>query len=73
MCSCSTRPVQYLGQLCCFNQCPKHKPECRAANCGKVPFLRQHDEFVLHPDSLLPERIRLLYEREPPEAGRAVS
>ena len=62
----------YLGRLCCFNQCPKHKPECRAANCGKVPFLRQHDEFVLHADSLRPERIRILYDREPPEAGRAV-
>jgi len=53
----------YLGRLCGFNQCPKHKPECRAADCGKVPFLRQHDEFVLHADSLRPERIRVLYDR----------
>jgi predicted nucleotidyltransferase len=38
----------YLGRLCCFNQCPKHKPECRAVGCGKLPFLRQHDGFVFH-------------------------
>ncbi|MEO7273831.1 MAG: hypothetical protein ABI211_17675 [Vicinamibacterales bacterium] len=62
----------YLGRLCCFNQCPKHKPECSAVKCGKVPFLRQHDEFVLHADSLRSERIRVLYDREPPDAGRAV-
>jgi hypothetical protein len=53
----------YLGRLCCFNQCPKHKPECRAAYCGKVRFLRQHDAFVLYADALRPERIRVLYDR----------
>jgi hypothetical protein len=53
----------YLGRLCWFNQCPKHKPECRAVNCGNIPFLRQHDGFVLDPDSLRLDRIRVLYDR----------
>ena len=58
---------KYLGRLGCFNQCPKHKPECRANGCGKVPFLRQHDEFVLNQESLRPERIQVLYDRDQPE------
>jgi predicted nucleotidyltransferase len=53
----------YLGRLCCFNQCPKHKPACRAVNCGKIPFLRQHDGFILDPDSLRPDRVQVLYDR----------
>jgi hypothetical protein len=55
---------RYLGRLCGFSQCPKHKPQCRAEGCGKVPFLRQHDDF--HFDtahSLHPARIVVLYER----------
>jgi predicted nucleotidyltransferase len=58
----------YLGRLCCFNQCPKHKPDCRALNCGRIPFLRQHDGFVLDPDALRADRIKILYERtdQPP-------
>jgi hypothetical protein len=59
----------YLGRLCCFNECPKHKPECRADGCGKVPFLQQHDEFVLHTGSLRPEHILILYDRDQPEIG----
>jgi len=62
---------KYLGRRCCFNQCPKHKPECRAAGCGKVPFLRQHDEFVLHTESLRPEHIQVLYDRDQPERSVA--
>ena len=60
---------KYLGRLCCFNECPKHKPECRADGCGKVPFLRQHDEFVLHTESLRLEHIQVLYDRDYPERG----
>src|SRR5437762_3568369 len=36
---------QYVGRLCHFNQCPKHKPECQVERCGDVPFLQQHDGF----------------------------
>jgi predicted nucleotidyltransferase len=55
---------KYVGRLCHFNQCPKHKPECRAARCGDVPFLQQHDAFAFDAtDSLRPDRIRVLFER----------
>jgi hypothetical protein len=55
---------RYLGRLCHFNQCPKHKPQCRAQDCGKLPFLRQHDEFLFDSaESLHPSRIQVLYER----------
>jgi len=55
---------KYLGRLCRFNQCPKHKPECRAEGCGKRPFLRQHDGFHFDTgESLHPARIQVLYER----------
>ena len=56
---------KYLGRLCHFNQCPKHKPQCRAEGCGKVPFLQQHDGFVFDSgESLHPSRIQILYDRE---------
>jgi hypothetical protein len=25
----------YIGRLCHFNECPKHKPECRVHRCGR--------------------------------------
>jgi hypothetical protein len=59
----------YIGRLCTFNVCPKHKPECLAEGCGRFAFLRQHDDFVFdRARSLHPARIQLLYERvQPPE------
>jgi predicted nucleotidyltransferase len=54
---------EYLGRLCHFNQCPKHKPQCRAEGCGRVPFLQQHDGFVLDSEALAPERLQILYGR----------
>lgn len=55
---------KYMGRLCRFNQCPKHKPECRAQRCGEIPFLRQHDGFQFDPDeSLRTDRIVVLFER----------
>jgi len=55
---------KYVGRLCRFNQCPKHKPESRAARCGDVPFLQQHDDFAFDfTDLLRPDRIRVLFER----------
>jgi predicted nucleotidyltransferase len=56
---------KYLGRLCHFNRCPKHRPQCRAAGCGKVPFLQQHDGFVFDSgESLHPSRIQILYDRQ---------
>jgi len=54
----------YLGRLCHFNQCPKHRPQCQAKGCGSVPFLQQHDGFVFDSaTSLDADRIEILYER----------
>lgn len=56
---------RYVGRLCTFNECPKHKPECRAEGCGTVPFLRQHDGFVFDTSkSLHSARIQILYDRD---------
>ena len=55
---------KYLGRLCHFNQCPKHKPECRMEGCGNTPFLQQHDGFEFDTaKSLHPARIQILFER----------
>ena len=55
---------KYLGRLCHFNQCPKHKPPCRAEDCGRMPFLQQHDGFTFDSAaSLDPAHIEILYER----------
>ena len=55
---------KYLGRLCHFNQCPKHKPQCQAQGCGDVPFLQQHDGFMFDAAaSLNPDCIHVLYER----------
>jgi predicted nucleotidyltransferase len=54
----------YIGRLCHFNQCPKHKLECNTPGCGLVPFLRQHDGFLFNAaQSLHPGRSRVLFER----------
>jgi hypothetical protein len=37
---------RYLGRLCHFGVCPKHKPECLVEGCGSSPFLRQHEDFA---------------------------
>jgi predicted nucleotidyltransferase len=54
----------YIGRLCHFNQCPKHKPECRVAGCGTVLFLQQHDGFIFdRTEALHPDGVQLLFER----------
>jgi len=52
---------RYLGRLCHFGVCPKHKPECRVEGCGASLFLRQHERFVFDARSL--ERGTLLFDR----------
>jgi hypothetical protein len=52
---------KYLGRLCHFNQCPKHKPQCRAD--GRVPFPQQHDGFAFDSDALVSEYVEILYDR----------
>jgi hypothetical protein len=53
----------YLGRLCTFAQCPKGKIECLTPGCGREPFLKQHEGFVLEPGALAPDRSVVLYER----------
>ncbi len=54
----------YLGRLCDFARCPKHKPECLAPGCGAVPFLQQYDGFVFDPAALAPDRVIRLFDRQ---------
>ncbi len=53
----------YLGRLCTFGQCPKGKVECLTPGCGREPFLKQHEGFVLEADALAADRAVPLYER----------
>jgi hypothetical protein len=59
---------RFLGNLCNYGQCPREgKPECRAAICGKAPFLKTYENFSLYDDALTGSR--LLYEN-PSAEGR---
>jgi len=53
----------YLGRLCTYGECPKGKVECLTPGCGREPFLKQHEAFVLEPDALAADRTVPLYER----------
>ncbi len=53
----------YLGRLCIFATCPKGKRECLVPGCGRMPFLRQHEDFTIERDALSPDRHLILYER----------
>ena len=54
---------RYLGRLCRFNRCPKHKRECLVAGCGATAFLQQHEGFRWWPESLAPDRAARLFDR----------
>lgn len=54
---------RYLGRLCRFAQCPKHKLECLVPGCGDTPFLRHVDGFHFNPDVLAPDRFITLFDR----------
>lgn len=54
---------RYLGRLCSFNTCPKHKRECLVPGCGAIPFNQKIAEFVPRPDLLEPARHAMLYQR----------
>ena len=55
---------RYLGRLCTFAKCPKkgHRG-CSVAGCGQKRFLAQHEDFVFHPESRVPERSVVLFDR----------
>ena len=54
---------RYLGRLCCFNQCPKHKPDCLVPGCGAIPFNKQFPDFAPTADLLAPAAHATIYER----------
>jgi hypothetical protein len=54
----------YLGRLCSFGECPKGKRDCEVPGCGRAPFLKQHEGFVLYPEALEETRIVRLFDRE---------
>jgi len=62
---------RYLGRLCKFGQCPKDKIECLVPDCGRSPFLRQHEGFRLYADALAPERLVRLFDRRGGIVARA--
>ena len=54
---------RYLGRLCDFNVCPKHKPACAVPGCGAVPFNKRVDGFTPHADLLACATYAMLYRR----------
>ena len=54
----------YLGRLCGFNACPKGHRDCDTPGCGRDPFLKQMEGFVLWPDALAEDRVVRLWDRE---------
>ncbi|MGY4309222.1 hypothetical protein ACVIJ6_006465 [Bradyrhizobium sp. USDA 4369] len=54
---------RYLGRLCYFNNCPKHKRDCATPGCGKIPFNKVVDGFEPYPDLLATANDAMLYRR----------
>lgn len=54
----------YAGRLCQFAACPKGKSECNHEHCGRIPYLKHIEGFVMRSDSLSPERSRVLFDRD---------
>jgi hypothetical protein len=59
---------RYLGRLCAFGQCPKHRIECYVPGCGQPAFLQQHSGYDLSSDSLAAKRCAVLFDREAGDA-----
>lgn len=55
---------QYLGMVCHFNKCPKHKRECEVPGCGAHPFVQILPWFRLKPDRLNEFNSQILFHRE---------
>ena len=54
---------RYLGRLCKFAQCPKGKRECEVIGCGRISFLRRHEDFQFWSNALDADRCKTLYRR----------
>lgn len=53
----------YLGMVCHYNKCPKHKEPCRVPGCGAVPFVRILPWFRFKPERLNEHNSLVLFER----------
>jgi len=54
---------RYLGRLCYFSACPKHKRDCATPGCGEIAFNKVVDGFEARPDLLAPASYATLYRR----------
>jgi hypothetical protein len=54
----------YLGVVCHFNQCPKHKQECSVPGCGANAFVQILPWFKLKPERLNQFNSQILFQRE---------
>lgn len=54
----------YIGRLCNFNQCPKHRKECTVPGCGDIPYNRIFPSFTPWPSLLSTARETILFTRE---------
>lgn len=55
---------RYLGMVCHYNQCPKHKFECRVPGCGANRFVRILPWFQLKPHRLNEFNSQVLFQRQ---------
>jgi len=53
----------YLGRLCTYSACPKGKEDCLVIGCGKIPLLKQHENFTLKADAIESDSSIVLFER----------
>lgn len=60
---------RYLGMVCHFNQCPKHKRECLVPGCRAAPFVRILPRFQLKPHRLNESDSQVLFQRERGSGG----
>jgi hypothetical protein len=54
---------RYLGMVCHFNKCPKHKFECQVPGCGANRFVRILPWFKLKPQRLNDFNSQVLFQR----------
>lgn len=54
---------RYLGMVCHFNKCPKHKWECRVPGCGANRFVQILPWFRLKPHRLNEYNSQILFKR----------
>jgi len=54
---------RYLGMVCHYNQCPKHKDPCRVPGCGAKQFVQILPWFHFKPERLNPHNSLVLFDR----------